>query len=617
MAGARELKKPKGNKNPALIAAGIILAVLVGGYLGLCAWLGQGDIYPNVTVGGLDVSGLWVEQAQDVVDEALAQHGGKASVTLTYGDWSGTMTGDRLHTFGKGSPVNAWEVGRESFLTRGFHYIRHLLGGGADMELNLCPEGVNQPELEQLLDEAQRHVTGDFHSESYKIEGDQLVMTKGVTAVSLLREEAKLMVYDAFEQQALPAAFRGESANVTLQLPVAEQPPEEPEFEQLHAQLCSEVKEPALNPETMEVSAHSVGLDFDVAQAKALYAQTAEGGQFTVPLTVIQPKDTKESYESKLFADLLGEATSRVGGTANRKENVRLSAAACNEVILMPGDIFAYNETTGSRTADKGYLPAPIYSGGLSVDDVGGGICQTSSTIYLAVLYTPLEVVERHPHMYAPGYVPDGMDATVFYGYQDFRFKNSTNYPLKIVTESYDKNGSRYLKVKLYGTDEDGRYGVPERIQFDWVTPTVKYVPDETVPRGTTKEDEKQNPYTGVSAQAYRYIYEKDGTLVEKQDMGLSKYKMRPTTLYYNPLDGDPETWVNGQPPQSGSTGTTPPPGTIHIPTVPENPVQPEPSAPEEDELVYDPVPVLPSEPEGAVDVENWPSAFKPTPVVE
>ncbi len=73
---------------------------------------------------------------------------------------------------------------------------------------------------------------------------------------------------------------------------------------------------------------------------------------------------------------MVGEATSKVTGAANRKSNVALAAATFNERILLPGDVFSYNDTTGSRTAEKGYLMAPVYKGGKSVDEVGGGICQ-------------------------------------------------------------------------------------------------------------------------------------------------------------------------------------------------------------------------------------------------
>ena len=292
-----------------------------------------------------------------------------------------------------------------------------------------------------------------------------------------------------------------------------------------------------------------------------------------VPLTVTQPDITQEILADRLFADLLGQGTSQVSGSSNRKFNVKLSAEACNGVILMPGEEFSYNNTTGSRSADKGYLPAPVYSGGASVDETGGGICQTSSTIYYAVLHTTLEIVERHAHMYSVGYVPDGMDATVYFGLSDFRFKNNTDYPVKIVTESYDKNGLRYLTVKLYGTNVDGRYAVPERTQFDFVSPTTQYRADESIPQGTTKVDAKQNAYTGRSARAWRVIYEKDGTLVEKQDLGVSTYKMRPTTILYNPADGDPSTWVDGVPPKPGTqpgteTGTESGGGTGGEPAV-------------------------------------------------
>ena len=173
-----------------------------------------------------------------------------------------------------------------------------------------------------------------------------------------------------------------------------------------------------------------VGVDFDVDALKAAYEGAAEGETFSIPVTLTQPKETKASLEEKLFQDLLGEGTTRVTGSANRKFNVKLSAEACNNVILLPGQEFSYNNTTGSRTPEKGYKNAPTYQAGKSVDDIGGGICQTSSTIYYAVLHTPLEVVERHDHQFNTGYVDLGMDATVYFGSLDFRFKNNTEYPV-------------------------------------------------------------------------------------------------------------------------------------------------------------------------------------------
>ncbi len=582
MAGARELKQPASAKKKLYIALGAAAGAALGAYLGLCAWVGGAGMMPNLTLGGLDVAGMTVDQAQAVVDQAVETHAAKASVTLTYGDWSGTITGDQLQSFGQDSALHAWRVGRKHFLTQGYEYIRHAMRGDRsryDVVLSLGYDGVVQQPLEQLLDEAERAIGCAVGCASYEIQDDRLVMTKGKTGLALDREAAKIQVYNAFNQDTLPDAFRGEQSNYTVEMFLIETAPAIPDFDAIQRELCAQPQNAAVDPETYGIIDHVVGVDFRAADLRAAYEAAGEGETFSIPVTITMPEETRQSLEKKLFAHVLGEAVTRVGGTANRKTNVKLSAEACNNVILMPGEEFSYNNSTGSRSEDKGYLPAPVYSGGASVDETGGGICQTSSTIYYAVLHSTLEIVERHAHMYATGYVPDGMDATVYFGALDFRFKNNTNYPVKLVTESYDKNGSRYLKAKLYGTNESGRYAVPEREQFEWVEPTIKYVEDETVPQGTTKVDEKQNPYTGRKAQCYRYIYEADGTLVEKENMGVSKYKMRPKTVYYNPLDGDPAAWVDGQPPKpTAAVEPTPAPEVELVPpAVPEpQPVEPE-----------------------------------------
>ena len=122
--------------------------------------------------------------------------------------------------------------------------------------------------------------------------------------------------------------------------------------------------------------------------------------------------------------------------------------------------------------------------------------------------------------------------------------------------------------MKIYGTNIDGRYAVPSSSVFDVVTPTTTYQPDAGVPRGTLVLEREQNPYTGKKARTYRTICEADGTVVEKQDMGLSSYKMRTRIYYYNPADGDPATWVDGKPPVNPGTTAPANPGT----TAPANP---------------------------------------------
>ena len=550
MEGQRVEKKSGGSKKWILVAAAVA-AVLVLAYAGLCFWVSQsGTVLPNTTADGVELGGLTLEQAKDRLEETLnsRQDGFQVSLTVAGHEGSYAFHADSPYIVvdAQAGAQAAWQSGRENgFLAQGWHLIAALAAGN-EVELPYEFTPLGESETESILDRMDQDLGGGVKETTWEVADGQLLFHMGEPGRAIDREQAKELI--------LQQASLGDESEVEVEPQITD--PAAVDMEQVHEQVYAQVKEASLDPETFEITPSVTGLDFDPDQA----AQAVDGAEWgttvAVELEVTEPKVSTESLRDLLFRDLLGEGTTRVTGSANRKSNVKLSAQACNGVILLPGEELSYNNPTGSRPADKGYLPAPIYSGGESVDDIGGGICQTSSTIYYAVLHTTLEVVERHAHMFNTGYVTQGMDATVYFGVSDFRFKNNTDYPVKIVTESYDKGGSRYLTVKIYGTNLDGTYAEPQSSVFDRVDPTTVYKADESIPRGTTKVDTVQNAYTGWSAQTYRYIYDKDGNLLEKQDMGFSKYKMRPKTILYNPADGDPATWVNGVPPTPGQTET-------------------------------------------------------------
>jgi len=105
-----------------------------------------------------------------------------------------------------------------------------------------------------------------------------------------------------------------------------------------------------------------------------------------------------------------------------------------NNTLVWPGEVFSFNEATGPRTPERGYLPAPIIlNGGFDVG-YGGGVCQVSSTVYNAALLAKLPIIERHAHTKPVHYVPEGKDATVNYGYLDMKFMNNRDGPLIIKT---------------------------------------------------------------------------------------------------------------------------------------------------------------------------------------
>jgi vancomycin resistance protein YoaR len=119
-------------------------------------------------------------------------------------------------------------------------------------------------------------------------------------------------------------------------------------------------------------------------------------------------------------------------GVVGRSKNIELSAAAINNVILGTKDMFSFNTTVGPSDAAHGYQPAPEIVNGKLVDGIGGGICQTSSTLFNAVDKLGVSYIEWHHHSLNVGYVPKGRDATVSYGGLDFRFENTTGIPLLI-----------------------------------------------------------------------------------------------------------------------------------------------------------------------------------------
>ncbi len=557
MDGQRVAKKEGGGKLPWVIT-GAVVGLLAAAYIGTCAWASEKDaILPNVSVAGIDVSNMVVEQARSTVQSAVTERGKDITLTLSYEDLEERLSGADVAVDVAESVRAARQIGHENFFTGGPRLIGHMLGMSAQVPLVLPEE---DSALNGLMDRMEQAVNAATEDHGYQVEGDRLVMTKGASVAAVDWEEAKtearICLQEAFEER-----MSGESGQVEkkLALSAAQNEAEEPDFEAIHREVHTEVKDASLDLESMEITDHQVGVDFEVQELKTAYQNAKSGETFSIPLDITRPKVTRDDLGGQLFKDLLGEGTTRVSGSANRKHNVKLSAEACNEKILLPGEEFSYNNTTGSRTASKGYKNAPIYQQGQSVDDIGGGICQTSSTIYYAVLHTNLEVVERHCHQFNTGYVDLGMDATVFFGSLDFRFKNSTDYPIKIVTNSYDANGKRYLNVKIYGTNPEGVYAEPKSSVFDKVAPTTVYSPDPGVPRGTLVLDREQYAYTGWSAHTYRYVYDKEGNQIDKQDMGGSKYKMRPNTYHYNPADGDPSTWINGKP----GGGTTTDPGTV------------------------------------------------------
>lgn len=505
-----EKTEKRGSKRPWMIAV-IIAAVLVAAYLALCAYAGSLDtFYPNRHINGIDVGGLTVSEAQSALETRLPAQ----TITLVNEErqLQTTLTVAELGYTAESFAGDAqfWmDAERDTpFLRRGWAYLATLSGhwpGGAhwpDMDEAVLTKTVAR--LTEVLTEPPADTSGE-------LDGQTLRITKAHDGYAPESLRPLLSDITSYSQS-------GYTIPVTLET----LPAQDLTAQQLHDQLHGEVRNASYDSATDSIVPEQLGADFDIAAVQKAMDEAAPGETVSVPAVIEEPEVTASDLKMLLFRDVLGEARTHVSGSAGRIGNVKLSAKLINGIVLNSGDTFSYNDSVGKRTEARGFKPAPAYVKGETVDEVGGGICQTSSTLYLACLLSNMEITERYAHRYVPAYIDWGMDATVSWGGPDYKFTNNTLYPVKIVTE-YSKG---YLTIKLLGTNIDGiRVKMTNKVLSKTPWETV-YQEDSTMTPGSP-DVVKVTPYTGYKVKTYQTIYDKNGSVIDSHFEAASDYKVR------------------------------------------------------------------------------------------
>lgn len=194
-----------------------------------------------------------------------------------------------------------------------------------------------------------------------------------------------------------------------------------------------------------------------------------------VPIKKYKANITKDELKALEIKVKVAEYSTKFNKSQKgRTENIKLAAEKINGYILSPGDTFSFNKVVGERTREKGYQEAPVFIGNQTVSDIGGGVCQVSSTLYNLALLTNLEIIERTNHSLPVSYVPLGRDATVNYDTIDLKFKNNTEENLLLISEVVEDT----LTVKFFGKEK-----LP--FSIDLISETVKTIK----PPVTIKED--------------------------------------------------------------------------------------------------------------------------------
>ena len=203
----------------------------------------------------------------------------------------------------------------------------------------------------------------------------------------------------------------------------------------------------------ISASSATIGKELDIASTKESIYDAIKNKDYKaidLKVNIKQPKISTEAAKS--VNTLLAEFSTKFStNDSNRVTNIVLSAKATSDVLLMPGEEFSYNNLTGKRTKSNGYKDAPVIINGKLEQDVGGGVCQVSSTLFNSVLYSGLDVTSRRNHSLKSSYVSIGRDAMVSDGGSDFRFKNPYSHPVYI--KNTVSNG--VITSKIYGNASD------------------------------------------------------------------------------------------------------------------------------------------------------------------
>ena len=448
-----------------------------------------------------------------------------------------------------GAVEEAYSVGRNSNLFGNNFEIINAMFSNKKINLDI---GLNEDVTKATIKDMSTNLPNAIVQSSYYIEDSDLIITKGKKG-SVIDE--KKFINQIKEMYADLTSNKSD-----LELQIEERDPDAIDIDKIHEEIYKEAKDAYYNEEPFEIYPQVEGVDFNVEEAKELIKDNQE--EYTIKLIITKPKVSISDLSAIAFKDVLATFSTKYDASnTDRTTNLRLAANKINGTVLASGAEFSYNKTVGERSIAAGYKEAKIYSNGEVVDGLGGGICQISSTLYNAAVMANLDITQRRNHQFVTSYLPAGRDATVVYGSQDFKFKNSRKYPIKL--ELSVANG--IAKVTIYGIKEETEYEISLQTNTISTIPfATTYEEDDSIPAGTEKV--RQKGTNGLVTETYK-ILKSGGKVVDKKLLSKDVYNAMQRVVIRGTGGSEAETTVTPTP--------TPTPTPAQSTTEPEKPVKP------------------------------------------
>jgi len=506
--------KKAGKRKFGVIIAILIIILLAMAFSVVFAILNMNNnkILDGISILGIDVSDLTTEEATNQISSAIEERftGENSNLILKREDSETIVTADTFNAkFDVEQAVmEAYNIGRSGNIITNNYAILQTMIFKKDIPAKLH---LNEELVNKTITDINSKMKDAVVESSYYIEDDTLTIVSGKDGYVIDGENLKEQIYTQLSDI--------HNNYQIINIPVISKKPEPINVEKIRSEIYKEPKDAYVEKNPTRVHTHVNGVDFGISieEAKKLVSETKE--EYNIPLKYTKPKKTIENLGEEAFPDLLATfSTIYDASNRNRSTNIELASKKVNGTIIMPGENFSFNTVVGKRTIEAGFKEGTAYIGGEVVPDVGGGICQLSSTIYNVALLANLEIVERSNHIFLTGYVAASRDATVYYGSLDFIFKNSRSYPIKIVTSS--KNG--VCKVSMYGIKEETEYEVIIQSKItSYINPTTTYENDPTLLEG--KEVVKQSGSSGCRSEGYR-ILKLNGKVVSQELLSKDTY---------------------------------------------------------------------------------------------
>lgn len=487
----KQIKAHKSKKRTIIIIIiSMILILAVLSVIFSLVNLFNNNIIQGVSINGIDVSGLSADEATNRLNSEIDKNSDK-EIKFTYGDIMRTTSLNELEVNYdvKEAIEKATKVGREeNIFINNFNIIKALiLKQKIKMEVTY-----NEEKITELKQEIIQEVPNAVEESSYCIEDSNLIITKGKEGLSINQDYFEELIKDSINKIA--------SENNSIEIVLEEKQPESIDIQKIHDEIYKEPQDAYVSQDPVVVHPSVDGIDFDVESAKQILEQDCE--EYTIPLTITPASKTLKDLGEDAFPNDLGTFSTRYDATnKNRSNNISLASDKINGTIIMPGETFSYNTTVGKRTIEAGYKEAGAYAGGKVIQEIGGGICQVSSTLYNAVLYANLEIVSRSNHYFQCSYVDAGRDATVSWGSVDFKFKNNRTYPIEIVSKG--KNGVVTITIKGIKEEKEYEVIISSKVK-SIIDQEIKYEDDNTIEEG--KQTVEQVGHNGCISETYKIV---------------------------------------------------------------------------------------------------------------